>query len=85
MKDLNAKLTVALTIIVVVVLGLIGLSLQLDSSLTKDLNSGKVELHCFFNEGGERKVEPELIEYNEGTFWKFTNGSSNNCRLIEVK
>lgn len=52
------------------------------SNIEKDVKSGKVDLHCFIG-NTEKKIDPELIEYELDGYWKFTNGGASNCRIIK--
>ena len=70
------KLLTALTALIVIA-AFVTLNVYAGNN-EKDVKSGKVDLYCFID-GIEKKIDPELIEYELDGYWKFTNGGASNC------
>ena len=63
-----------------VIVGIIGFQVMNSGSLEQDVKSGDKDLYCFID-GIEKKIDPELIEYELDGYWKFTNGGASNCQV----
>ena len=55
-----------------------------ESQLYKDVKSGAVQLQCEFQDGA-RIVNPERVVgyYPDQGYWKFDNGGSKTCTIVE--
>lgn len=64
-----------------VLVGIIGFQVMTSGSLEQDVKSGNKDLHCFIDDGIQKKIDPELIEYELDGYWKFSNGGASNCQV----
>lgn len=74
------KLLTALTALIIIA-ALVTLNAYA-GNVEKDVKSGELDLYCFID-GIEKKINPELIEYELDGYWKFTNGGASNCRVTK--
>ena len=63
-----------------VIVGIVGFQVMASGSLEQDVKSGDKDLYCFIGDA-EKKIDPELIEYELDGYWKFSNGGASNCRV----
>ena len=79
-RDLKMKLLTASLTASIVIASLVTLNVYA-GNIEKDVKSNKADLHCFIGTI-EKKIDPELIEYEVDGYWKFTNGGASNCRVV---
>lgn len=63
-----------------VLVGIVGFQVMTSGSLEQDVKSSDKDLYCFIGDT-EKKIDPELIEYELDGYWKFSNGGASNCRV----
>lgn len=63
-----------------VIVGIVGFQVMNSSSLEQDVKSGDKDLYCLID-GVQKKIDPELIEYELDGYWKFSNGGASNCQV----
>ena len=63
-----------------VIVGIIGFQVMTSGSLEQDVKAGNKDLHCFID-GVQKRIDPELIEYELDGYWRFSNGGASNCRV----
>lgn len=63
-----------------VLVGSVGFLNMNSGSLERDVKSGELGLYCLID-GVRKKIDPELIEYEQDGYWKFSNGGASNCRV----
>ena len=63
-----------------VLVGIVAFQVMASGSLEQDVKSGDKDLYCFID-GIQKKIDPELIEYELDGYWKFKNGGASNCQV----
>lgn len=67
--------------VVAIVVITLHLSYEPERRVFKEVKSGQALLVCNMFDG-ERVIDPEYIEGNDGGVWFFNNGSAKNCEIV---
>lgn len=80
------KLNKTISIAAISFVAVIGLAMAAgDSKIVKDVKSGVIGLQCHIGTGYV-DIDPNKVKdfYPDQGYWKFTNGGSSTCRVVEL-